>query len=137
LAKDLNLPLVVHSRQASEDTLGILKEFMPLKAVVHCFSGDEVFLKECLDLGFYVSFTCNITYKKADGLREIVGLTPLKSIFLETDAPYLAPETMRGRRNEPMNVKLLAERIAGIKNITKEGVARATSENACKFFNLP
>ncbi|HTZ11794.1 MAG TPA: TatD family hydrolase, partial [Candidatus Margulisiibacteriota bacterium] len=118
LAKDLNLPLVVHSRQASADTLGILKEFMPLKAVVHCFSGDQVFLKDCLDLGFYISFTCNVTYKKADSLRKIVELAPLKNIFLETDAPYLAPEAMRGKRNEPANIKLLAETIAGIKHIS-------------------
>jgi TatD DNase family protein len=137
LAKNLNLPLVVHSREASGDTLAALREFMPLRAVVHCFSGDKDFLKDCLELGFSVSFTCNITYKKADRLREIVNLAPLDRIFLETDAPYLSPENLRGRRNEPLNVKLLAEEIARIKNTTKEEVASVTTANARRFFNLP
>ena len=101
LAKDLALPLVIHNRQAEADTLAILKEFLPLQAVVHCFSGDEHFLKACLDLGFFVSFTCNITYKKAQTLRDLVKLTPLGSLLLETDAPFLSPEGLRGKRNEP------------------------------------
>lgn len=137
LAKDLDLPLVVHSRDAQEDTLKILKDAMVSRAVVHCFSGGADFLKNCLDLGFFVSFTCNVTYKKAEALREIVKLTPIERIFLETDAPYLSPEGLRGRRNEPLNIGLLAQTIAKIKNITKEEVASATTANARKFFNLP
>ncbi|MFH0763042.1 MAG: TatD family hydrolase [Candidatus Omnitrophota bacterium] len=157
IAKEAGLPLVIHSRQAAEDTLKALKEAMPLKAVVHCFSGDEDFLKECLDLGFFVSFTCNITYpaklsnsgrdpaggnnllqrdKKADNLRGLVKLAPLERIFLETDAPYLAPQALRGRRNEPANVKMLAGEIARIKGVAEEQVAEVTSSNAVKFFNI-
>ena len=136
LAKDLDLPLVIHSRNAQDDTLKFLKEKMPLRGVVHCFSGDENFLRECLDLGFFVSFTCNITYKNAQDLREVVRLTPLERIFLETDAPYLAPEGLRGRRNEPANVKILAQEVAVIKEISIEEVSRVTTESAIKFFNL-
>jgi TatD DNase family protein len=137
IAKDLDLPLVIHSREASLDTLKILKVAMPIKAVVHCFSGDEEFLKACLDLGFLISFTCNITYKKAQSLRELVKLTPLDRIMLETDAPFLPPEGFRGRRNEPLYVKYLAGEIARIKEISIEEVARTTTHNAKIFFNLP
>jgi len=136
LAKSLDLPLVVHTRQAEEDTLKILKAAMPLRAVVHCFSGDENFLKQCLDLGFFISFTCNITYKKAQRLREMVKLTPLDKLMLETDAPYLSPEGFRGKRNEPSHIKLLAEEISRIKGVSFEEVAQKTTENAKLFFKF-
>jgi TatD DNase family protein len=136
LAKDLNLPLVIHSRQAESDTLEALKKFMPLRAVVHCFSGGPDFLKECLELGFFISFTCNITYKKAQNLREILKAVPLERLMLETDAPFLSPEGFRGRRNEPMQVKILAEEIAAIKEMDFQEVARITTDNAKNFFNL-
>lgn len=158
LAKDLGLPVVIHSRQAQEEILEILKNAMPKKSVVHCFSGDENFLKSCLNLGFFISFTCNITYpaklsnsgqdpagengavkrdKKAQNLRNLVKMTPLDRLMLETDAPFLAPEGLRGKRNEPMYVKSLAEEIARIKGISIEEVAKVTTETAKKFFNLP
>lgn len=136
LAKELDKPIVIHSRQAQIDTLKIIKESMPVRGVVHCFSGDADFLRECLDLGLFVSFTCNITYKNANALRAVVKETPLEKLFLETDAPYLAPEGLRGSRNEPAYVKLLAEEIARIKEISIEEVARATTANAKLFFNL-
>ncbi len=158
LAKDLGLPLVIHSRQAQEDTLKILNEVLPIKAVVHCFSGDEDFLRKCLDLDFFISFTCNITYpaklskngrdpacgnkpverdNRAQDLRTLVKLTPLDRLMLETDAPFLSPEGLRGKRNEPAYVKFLAEEIARIKEIAFEEVARVTTDNARRFFNLP
>jgi len=158
LAKDLGLPLVIHSRQAQGDTLDILNREIPLRCVMHCFSGDEDFLKKCLDLGFFISFTCNVTYpakaynsgrdparvkniterdKKAQDLRIPVKLTPLDRLMLETDAPYLSPEGMRGKRNEPSNVKILAEEISRIKGIGFEELAAVTTDNAEKFFNLP
>lgn len=136
LAKEINLPLVIHSRQAQSDTLKILKNALPFKAVVHCFSGDAEFLKECLGLGFFISYTCNITYKKAGALRELVKLTPLERLMLETDAPFLPPEGFRGKRNEPLYVGYLAEEIARIKEISIDEVARVTTENAKSFFNL-
>ncbi len=136
LAKDLNLPLVIHSRQAEEKVMQILKVAMPVRAVIHCFSGDESFLKECLDLGFYISFTCNITYKKAQGLRDMVKLMPLDKLMLETDAPYLSPEGFRGKRNEPMQIKLLAEAVSVIRGISVEEIADKTTKNAKEFFRL-
>lgn len=136
LAKEENLPLVVHCRQAQDDVLKILKNNMPLQAVIHCFSGDENFLKSCLDLGFYVSFTCNITYKKAGNLRALAAALPLDKLMLETDAPFLSPEGLRGKRNEPAQVKLLAGEIAGLKHMDTEELARITTHNAKTFFGL-
>jgi len=136
LAKDFNLPLVIHTRQASNDTLDILKEAMPVRAVVHCFSGEENFLKECLNLGFFISFTCNITYKKADNLRDLVNITPLERLLLETDAPFLPPEEFRGKRNEPAYVKYLAKEIARIKEVSLDEVAAVTTNNAKQFFQI-
>lgn len=136
LAKDYNLPVVIHCRQAEHDVLGILKDFLPIKAVVHCFSGGPDFLKGCLDKDFFISFTCNITYKKAQGLRDIVKAVPLERIMLETDAPYLSPEGLRGKRNEPCNVKVAAEEIARIKGEQVQRVAEITTNNAKEFFNL-
>lgn len=137
LAKDLGLPVVIHSRQADSETLKILKEVMPVQAVIHCFSGGEDFLKACLALGFFISFTCNITYKKAELLRQLAGVVPLDRLMLETDAPFLSPEGFRGKRNEPHQVKLLGEEIARIRGVSFEEIARVTTENAKQFFTLP
>jgi len=136
LAKDLNLPLVVHSRQAEAQVMQVLKSAMPMRAVIHCFSGDESFLRECLDSGFFISFTCNITYKKAQGLRDIVRLTPLEKLMLETDAPYLSPEGFRDQRNTPEQIKLLAEAVSLIKGISVEELADKTTANAKEFFRI-
>ena len=90
----------------------------------------------CLDLGFFISFTCNITYKKAQGLRDMVKLTPLDRLMLETDAPYLSPEGFRGKRNEPLQIKLLAQEISRIRGVSFEEIADKTTQNAKNFFNL-
>lgn len=150
LAKDLKLPLVIHSRQAEDEVMQILKAALPLRAVVHCFSGDADFLKNCLECGFFISFTCNITYgfgykeakprlsasKKAQGLRDMVALTPLNRLMLETDAPYLSPEGFRGKRNEPLQIKLLAEEVSRIKGVSFSEIADRTTQNAKEFFKL-
>lgn len=136
IAKEAGLPLVIHMRQAQEDTLEILKKAMPLKAVVHCFSGNEHFLRSALSAGFFISFTCNITYRKAENLRNMVKLTPLDRLMLETDAPFLAPEGLRGKRNEPHSVKALAAEVAALKGLKTEEVAVATTHNAKKFFGI-
>ena len=136
LAKESGLPLVVHCRQAEKEVLQILKAELPLQAVVHCFSGDESFLNECLDCGFYISYTCNITYKKAQGLRDMLKLTPLDRLMLETDAPYLSPEGFRGQRNEPAQIKLLAQEVSRIKGVSFQEIADATTQNAKGFFKL-
>lgn len=136
IAKDSGLPLVLHIRQAQTEVLEIIKDNLPLKAVVHCFSGDEDFLRKCLELSFFISFTCNITYPKAQNLRNLVKVTPLERLLLETDAPFLAPQELRGRRNEPAFVKLLAQEIAKLKAISLDEVASVTTANAKQFFNL-
>ncbi|PIQ91227.1 MAG: hydrolase TatD [Candidatus Omnitrophica bacterium CG11_big_fil_rev_8_21_14_0_20_41_12] len=136
LAKELKLPLVIHSRQAEAQVMQILKAALPLPAVVHCFSGDADFLQDCLECGFFISFTCNITYKKAQGLRDMVALTPLNRLMLETDAPYLSPEGFRGKRNEPLQIKLLAEEVSRIKGVSFSQIADRTTQNAKEFFNL-
>jgi TatD DNase family protein len=136
LAKLLDLPAVIHSREAQADTLKILDAESIKKAIVHCFGGDLNFLKACIDRGYLVSFTCNVTYKKAQDVREAVRSAPLGRICLETDAPYLSCEGNRGKRNEPCFIKTLAEEIAKIKEVSVEEIARATTQNAQNFFNL-
>lgn len=136
LAKSLNLPLIIHCRQAESQTLEIIKAALPLRGVVHCFSGSESFLKSCLDLGFFISYTCNVTYPKAQGLREVLKNTPIERLMLETDAPYLSPEGFRGKRNEPAQVKLLVQAVSEIIGVAAEAVARQTTQNARDFFKL-
>ena len=142
LALRYRLPLVVHDREAHEDMLGVLKYFSDngnnkdFRVVIHCFSGDRRFALECLEMGFFISFTGVITFPNAKELVNIVGEVPLERIFLETDAPFLAPQEKRGQENYPGFVKFIAHKIAEIKQIPLEVVARTTSKNAEKFFNL-
>jgi TatD DNase family protein len=136
LAKDLKLPLVIHCRDAQNDILEILRKKRTEKIVLHCFSGDEFFLDACLKEGFFISFTCNVTYKNAEHLREMVKRVPLERIMLETDAPFLPPQDFRGKRNEPAYLKFLAKQIAELKGIEVEELARITTQNAKEFFNL-
>ncbi|MFH1691238.1 MAG: TatD family hydrolase [Candidatus Omnitrophota bacterium] len=139
LADSRKLPLVVHCRQAQDDVLSILcshQDLLKNGVVIHCFSGDLDFLRSCLDLGFFVSFTANITYEKADISREVVAYVPLERMFLETDAPFLSPLNKRGKRNEPGYLPELAHEVARIKKIDFEKVCCETTNNAKKFFNL-
>jgi TatD DNase family protein len=136
LALARSLPLVVHTREAQEDTLAILKSHGVKRAVIHCFSGDIAFLGECVGLGYMVSFACNITYKKSSSLREAARHAPLESILVETDAPYLSAEGHRGERNEPWMCRLAAEEIAKAKGIPADAVCRQTTANAKRFFGI-
>ncbi len=137
-AKARDLPVIIHNRDAHQDTLAILKDVMggTVKGVMHCFSGDRAFLENCLDMGLFVSFTCNLTFKNADRLREIARLAPIEMMLLETDAPFLAPQVFRGRRNEPSYVRYLAEEIARVKGLSFDQVAESTANNARKLFAL-
>ncbi|MFH1459771.1 MAG: TatD family hydrolase [Candidatus Omnitrophota bacterium] len=138
MAAKAKLPLIFHCREAADDLIAIIKNNknqLP-SAVVHCFSQNKEFLKECLDCGIYVSFTANITYKKSQGLRDLVKYTPLESILLETDAPFLAAEPVRGKRNQPEFLKFLADEIARIKEMDFDQVARITTANAKMFFKI-
>ncbi|MFC1666853.1 TatD family hydrolase [Candidatus Omnitrophota bacterium] len=137
-AKTRKLPLIIHNRDAHADIMDILKDIMPLpvKGVMHCFSGDKVFLKKCLDMGIFISFTCNITFKNASRLREVARLVPADRLLLETDAPFLAPQIFRGKRNEPCYVKYLAEELARMKDLSFEEIADITTRNAKELFKF-
>lgn len=131
------LPLIIHSRAAEEETLKILNDFSgKIRGVIHCFSGSGFFLERCLKLGLYISFTCNVTYKKSDRLRGLIREIPLDRLLLETDCPYLSPEGGRGKRNEPANIRILAEFIAALRKCAVEEIAVKTTENAKKLFKL-
>ncbi len=138
LSNKYDLPIVIHSREAFGDTLEILKKYksLPIKGVMHCFSGDEQSLKECLELGLYISFTSNVTYKKAQNLRDLSKLVPIEKMCLETDAPYLAPENLRGKRNEPANLISLIKLLAELKKLSESDIARITTHNANQLFSL-
>ena len=138
LAKRVKKPLVIHCRDAEQDTVRILREERAeeVGGVFHCYSGDEEMAKELSSIGFLVSFTGTITFKKADRIREIVRAIPLEQIMVETDAPYMAPEPFRGGPSEPMHVYQIALKIAEVKGISLEQVAEQTTANAIRLFGL-
>ncbi|MDO8445794.1 MAG: YchF/TatD family DNA exonuclease [Deltaproteobacteria bacterium] len=136
LARELDKPVIIHDRDAHEDTLRILKEEGIKKGVVHCFSGDEEFAKEILKLGFYISFTGVITFPKAEDARKVVEQVPIERIMVETDSPYLAPVPHRGKRNEPAFVREVAKTIAEIKELSFEDVSRITTLNVKELFGI-
>lgn len=130
-------PLIIHTRNATDDTIAILKEenARDIGGVMHCFTENLAMAKASLDLNFYISFSGIITFKNAEELREVVRYVPLEKMLIETDSPYLAPIPFRGKKNEPKYVKHVAEKIAEIKNISVEEVARVTSENFYTVFH--
>ncbi len=139
IALEYNLPLIVHDREAHDDTLDVLKKYHKkedFKAVLHCFSGDSQFAKEVLKLGIYISFTGVLTFPNAEKTVEAAKTIPLNKIFLETDAPFLAPQSKRGKENQPAYCTYIAEKLALIKNISVEEVAQKTTENALNFFGI-
>lgn len=129
----LNLPIIIHTRDADEDTIMCLKEFPFAKGVFHCFSGSQDLARQALDLGYYISFSGILTFKKVEDLREIAKFVPLDRILVETDAPFLAPIPHRGKRNEPAFTLHTAELLAELKEIPFPEIAEATTNN---FFNL-
>ena len=138
LAKELQLPLVVHDREAHEDIMEILEGAGPFPAggVMHCFSGDGVFARRVLALGFHISIPGVVTFAKAEMLQEAVREIPLASLILETDGPFLAPVPYRGKRNEPRLLLFTAQKVAELKGISLEEVARQTTINAVQLFAL-
>ncbi|MEC4674485.1 MAG: TatD family hydrolase [Nitrospirota bacterium] len=142
-ARALQLPIVIHTREAQEDTITILREehAQEIGGVFHCFSGDSWLAKDALDLGFYLSFSGVITFKNASMLREIVQTVPLDRIMIETDCPYLTPIPYRGKRNEPAYVTHVAQTIAELigngKPSAFETVANATVANTKQLFKIP
>lgn len=138
LANKYNLPIVIHTREAVDDTIDILKNVCNAteKGVFHCCPLNRELVKQGLNLGFYISFAGPITFKNSKNAEEIVGMVPLDKILIETDSPYLAPEPVRGTRNNSINVKYIAKKIAEIKGIELEIVALETYNNAKKIFKI-
>lgn len=138
LAQKLNLPIIIHNREATGDVVRILREenAASVGGVMHCFSGSVETARECIDMNFMISLGGPVTFKNARMPKEVAKEIPLEYLMIETDAPYLAPHPYRGKRNEPSYVPLVAEEIARQKDLTLEEVAKATTSNATKFFNL-
>lgn len=138
LARELNLPLIIHSREADTDTMEILESegAASIGGVFHCFSGSIAIARKALDMGFYLSYAGIVTFPKADAVREVIKVTPIERMLIETDCPYLAPAPHRGKRNEPAFVAHTADEIARLKGLSLADVARITTANAEGLFGL-
>ncbi len=136
IAERLGLPVIIHNRDANEDSLAILKETKAKRGVMHCFSGDSNFARGVLSLGLHISFTGNLTYKKNKPLRGVARGIPLERMLLETDCPYLPPQAKRGMRNEPSFLIYTAEELARIKGVLIENLGEITTKNAKDLFGL-
>ncbi len=139
LARKKGKPIIVHLRDAYEQGLEILEKLgpYPLGGVIHCFSGNESDAKRFIDLGFHISIPGTVTYRKNDKLRSIVVTLPDQRILLETDCPFLTPEPLRGKDNEPANIVYTARKVAEIRGIQLEALGSLTSANAIRLFDLP
>jgi TatD DNase family protein len=140
LARQHNLPVVIHCRQAESDVVRMLREDYqrhgPVRGVMHSYTGDLATAEACLAVGLYISFAGMLTYKNAQALREVAARIPLERLLVETDSPYLAPVPMRGKRNEPAYVAHTASCLAGLHGVTAAEFAEATTANAVRLFGL-
>lgn len=138
LAVELDLPVVIHNREANEDTMTILREYQSknVKGQLHCYAGTIEDAEELVDMGYLISFTGNITFKKLEDLREILRTIPIENLMLETDCPFMTPVPFRGKRNEPSYIPYIAEKVAEIHNISVEEVEQLTTFNAINLFGI-
>ncbi|SUC47508.1 Uncharacterized deoxyribonuclease YcfH [Providencia stuartii] len=138
IGRQVNKPVIVHTRDAREDTLTILREeqVMDCGGVLHCFTEDKQTAMELLDLGMYISFSGIVTFRNAEQIREAARVVPLDRILVETDSPYLAPVPHRGKENQPAYVRDVAEYMAVLKGVSPEEMARITTENFNRLFHL-
>lgn len=138
LAKRVGLPIIIHDRDAHQDVLDILRQekASEVGGVLHCFSGDLAMAQACIELGFYLSFPATITYPKNDALREVVKAVPTDRLLIETDCPYLSPQMLRGKRNEPALLRHTAQEVARIKGLILADVSRITNLNAFRLFGI-
>jgi len=136
LARELDLPVIVHEREAHEDGMAIIKQFPQVAGVFHCFSGSAQMAQELVKLGWYIGFTGVLTFKNARRAIEAAEVIPLERIVLETDCPYMSPEPFRGRRNDPGKIYRMAEKIAEIRGISAEEAARITFENGKRLYRI-
>lgn len=137
LANELELPIVIHSRDASVDTIDIIRNNKVKKAgIFHCCQLNQELVRQALELGYYISFAGPITFKNSKNAPEIIKMVPMDRILIETDSPYLSPEPNRGKRNDCRNVRYVAQKIADVKGLTIEEVAQKTYENAIRIFKI-
>lgn len=134
LAKSLNLPVVIHSRDAHQDTLDILKKSVPPKGLMHCYSGSLEMARELLKLGFYFSFGGVITFKNAKRPKEVASELPLDKVLLETDCPYLSPEPYRGKRNDPTRIPVIAKKLAEFRHASAQEIEDIIYANFTRLF---
>jgi len=136
LAQELNMPVIVHERDAHDDGMRIAKEFKNVTGVFHCYSGSAEMARQLVDMGWYIGFTGVLTFKNARKAVETAQRIPLERIVLETDCPFMAPEPFRGKRNDPGYLYRMAEQLAQLRNISVEEVCRITTENAKGLYRL-
>ena len=136
LAEELDLPVIVHEREAHEDGMAVVKEFPKVKGVFHCYSGSAEMARQLVDLGWYIGFTGVLTFKNARKAVETAASIPLDRIVLETDCPYMAPEPFRGKRNDPGYLYRMAEKLAEIRNLPVEEIQRITTENGKRLYRI-
>ncbi|MHB8508889.1 MAG: TatD family hydrolase [Candidatus Dormibacteria bacterium] len=137
LALELDLPVVIHDREAHADTLAIIREYPGTRGAMHAFSGDLEFALACVEVGLHLSIAGPVTYPKADALRAAVAAMPLERLLVETDAPFLPPQPWRGKPNQPAYVVETARRVAEVRGIAPEDLAEATTSNATRLFGFP
>jgi TatD DNase family protein len=139
IARGMNLPVIIHSREADEDTVSILREEMQgaaSRGIMHCFGGSASMAESVLELGFMISFAGNVTFKKAEDLREVARRIPPDRLLAETDCPYLSPVPFRGRRNEPARVREVTACLAGLHGVAEDAMGRITTKNFSRFFGI-
>ncbi len=136
LARELDLPVVVHERDAHEDGMALIRQFLQVKGVFHCYSGSAEMARQLVEMGWYIGFTGVLTFKNARKAVETAATIPLERILLETDCPYMSPEPFRGRRNDPTKIYRMAEALAQIRGISVEQAQQATWENGKRLYRI-
>lgn len=137
IAKRVNLPVIIHNRESTADVLTVLKESgaSEVGGIMHCFNESLEVAKVCLDMSFYISFGGPVTFKRADDVREVAANIPADRLLVETDSPYLSPHPYRGKRNEPMRVQIVAQKVADVRSESLEAIAETTMQNAMRIFH--
>jgi TatD DNase family protein len=136
LARELNLPAIVHERDAHEDGMAVVREFPDVTGVFHCYSGSAEMARQLVDKGWYIGFTGVLTFKNARKAVEVAQSIPLERIVLETDCPYMSPEPFRGKRNDPGKLYRMAEKLAEIRGLSVEEIHRITTENGKRLYRI-
>ena len=137
LAAELDLPAIVHERDAHEDGMAVIREFPTVKGVFHCYSGSAEMARQLVNLGWYIGFTGVLTFKNARKAIEVATSIPIDRIVLETDCPYMSPEPFRGKRNDPGRLYRMADKLAEIRVLPVEEIHRITTENGKRLYRLP